>query len=189
MKKISKENFIDCFENIYPFFLATIVTLFYLLLDVEFKDSFEDILSASISFASIMLGFIGVLVALLFSLNRNKMKEYIFRDKHYKTRIRRYFTIPIETGFVFIMISLIMYLRQTLLGIEVLSMFIKYGIEVLSVVWIFTFIWFVVSSYRLMHIVLKIAFKGEQIEERIDILDEDAYREVQEKYAGASMKK
>lgn len=184
MKKGKKELVDTIFEDVYPIGFAILITVGYLGLNIELKDSFEDLLSASIGFASIMLGFLGVLIALLFSLN-GRMKNYIFENEHYKARIKRYFKVPIETGFTFVIISLLMYLRKTLLGFSIFSALMM---NIVKVIWIFIFVWFTAASYRLIHIVLHIAFKDTpqepNSEDEEDKLDEEAYRLAQEQNRG-----
>lgn len=171
----------EAFERLYPLIFSLIITAGYWLLDIEFKDSLSELLSICISFSSILLGFIGVLIALLFSLNKNAVKEYILVNYFYRKRIYCFFTGPLRSGFFLILISLLFYVRNTLSG------FILFRIlwDIIKTAWLFALVYFAASSYRLIRVVLKIAFyKDRETDEdnKEDGYDLEAYRKIQEKH-------
>ena len=83
-KKKSQDRCWDIIEEYYPVALSLVVVLLYYFVDIDFKDDFSELLSASMSFASILIGFLGVLIALLFSLNNNVIRNYILEKNTYK---------------------------------------------------------------------------------------------------------
>lgn len=174
-------------ERLYPSGLAFAVVIIYFLSHVKFRDSFSDILSACLSFCSIMIGFIGVLMALLFSLNKNAIKDFVFKNAHYERLIFVFFRTPIQTGFIFIILSLLLYLRNTLASMTEFQTVMTYLIDTIKTVWIFTFVLFTTSSYRLIRIVLRIVFYKSEVDDdepqEEEQLDTTSYAVLQEKYA------
>ena len=193
-KKKNQDRCWDIIEEYYPVALSLLVVLLYYFVDIDFKDDFSELLSASMSFASILIGFLGVLIALLFSLNNNVIRNYILEENTYKKRMYRYFNIPVITGFLFVILSLTLYLKQTIADIEPLQKIIKYVQEFLNIAWIFLFVFFIASSYRLIKIVLRIAF-AENVNSEVEkaenepVLDMDKYARVQEEYAATKNKR
>jgi len=184
----------DFFEKYCPLMLSLVAALLYLAVDIEFKDNFSELLSASMSFASILIGFLGVLIALLFSLNNNAIRNYILGNSIYKKRMYQYFNIPVITGFMFVILSLALYLKQTIANLDFLHKVIEYVQEIFNIAWIFLFVYFITSSYRLIKIVLRIAFAENvndelQEEENAPALDWEKYSRIQEEYAATKNKK
>ncbi|MBE5951923.1 MAG: hypothetical protein E7260_10090 [Lachnospiraceae bacterium] len=170
-----------------PTIVSLLAVIMYFIIDIEFKDSFETLLSASMSFASILIGFLGVLIALLFSLNNNLIRNYIFQNKMYKTKMHRYFQVPVISGFLFVILSFVMHLKKTIAGIGFLQDVIGFMQELLNAAWVFLLVFFITASYRLIGIVLRIAF-AENVEEMVEVTKEEElnleeYSRLQEEYA------
>lgn len=180
-------------EKYYPFAVAILTAALYYLSDIKFMDSFEDLLSASMGFASILIGFLGVLIALLFSLSNNVIRNYIFKNMEYKKRMYNFFKVPIISGFLFVILSFLLYLRKTIAQIDFFKILIMDLQKIITGVWIFFFILFISSSYRLIKIVLQIAFSEsnneKQLENKEDIYDEKEYNEIKKMYTITNEKK
>lgn len=184
-----KEKRISVIERFYPTFFSCVAVFFYLCVSPPFQDSFSELLSACFSFVSIMLGFIGVLIALLFSLNSNMIKDYVLNDEILKKRIYQFYRAPIYSGFIFILVSLLFYIKNTIYSME-FPEGVSGGIWfIIKLIWIYFLIYFIASSYRIVHIVLHISFydkSDDELEgqEKVQCISEnEEYKKMQEKYA------
>lgn len=187
-----KEKGISLMERFYPSFFSCVAVFLYLCIRPSFQDSFLELLSACLSFVSIILGFIGVLIALLFSLNSNMIKNYILNDEVLKRRIYRFFISPIYSGFVFILVSMLFYMKNTIYGVGLPDKIIAGMWFIAKLIWIYFLIYFITSSHRIVHIVLHISFYDESnVEldgqtERQFTSENEKYKEMQERYSIAS---
>lgn len=170
------------YEECYPFIAALLIVGIYRLADIKLQDSFAELLSACMSFASILIGFLGVLIALLFSLNSNAIRNYIFGDIKYKKKMYRFFRVPVVSGFLFVVLSLLLYLKKTIAQVELLKKIVTEVRMFINLAWIFFLVFFILSSYRLIKIVLQIAFSEriEKIETEEQKYDIEEYNEAKE---------
>lgn len=192
MKRKSKdfnEKRISVMERFYPAFFSCVAVLLYLCIRPSFQDSFSELLSACLSFVSIMLGFIGVLIALLFSLNSNMIKDYVLNDGTLKKRIYRFFISPIYSGFAFILISMLFYIKNTIYSIGLSERVIEGIWLIIKLAWIYFLIYFIASSHRIVYIVLHISFYNKsddeldgQEKEGFDPKNDEEYKRMQEEY-------
>lgn len=156
-------------EEIYPYVIASITSIIAILVivfDIDIIDNVDSILNAVISFTSILIGFIGALFALLFSLENNPIVKHIFKDTHYSKLIKKYFSSSISSGFLAIMFTLVLFFRATLYSI-IDSTFSIYILDIIKVIWVFINTLFALQSYRVIHIIIKIAFRPYEKEEAL----------------------
>lgn len=180
MFKIKKDISL-VWEECYPYFFAILSSIMYGLFKFNIKDDIGTILNAIISFSSIILGFIGVLLALMFSLNDNPIVKYIFENSHYKKLMKRYFKVSITSGFISIALTVLMFLRITIMNIDISFVNMKLIIYILKIGWVFFAVYFPLSSYRLISIILKIAFIQNQSDETINQdMDFDQEKDIKE---------
>lgn len=165
-------------EKYYPYIIATIISLvaiICLVCDMKIKDDIDSILNAVISFASILIGFIGALFALIFSLNENPIVKYVLCNEHYSKLMKQYFKVSINSGFIAILFTVLLFFRNTI-GSFNISGFDFLGIIFgIKIIWIYCVTFFSLSSYRLIYLVLKISFvssgidaEKERMESRVD---------------------
>lgn len=153
------------FEKFYPYAFALLIAILgvlCLILNVKIIDDIDTILNATISFVSIILGFLGALIALIFSLDNNPIVNYIFRNKHYKSLMKCYFKVSINSGFIAILITVIMFFRNTIRNIGFLNINFDLLIDIIKIVWIYYVVLFSLSSYRMINIILKISFTSKE---------------------------
>ena len=99
----------------------------------------------------------------------------------------KFFQVPIISGFLFVVLSLSLYLRKTIAQIECLKKIITNLQEPINVAWVFCLVFFISSSYRLIKLVLQIAFfesTDEEAAENEELeYDVEEYNQVKETYA------
>lgn len=78
---------------------------------IALSQEISKILDAAITFSSIIVGFIGVLLAILFSLKDSTTIRRLFKTRA-EGLLNRYFKESISSGFFLVAISSIMYLAE-----------------------------------------------------------------------------
>jgi len=170
---------INCIIEIwYPFAFSVISLIIYLFLfKTNILDDKDNILNAVVSFSSILIGFIGTLIALLFSLENNLIAKFIFEDEHYKNLMKKYVVKSIRSGFILIVSSLALFFRNTIsslnfinINIQPLNFTITF-LYIIKLIWVFYLPYFGLSSYRIISIITRIAFNNVEPDTKAD--DED----------------
>lgn len=138
----------------------------------------SNLIDAIINFASILLGFLGAILALMFSFNENSFVKYIMTDNFYKGRFKHYFKVSILSGFILVVcsVAMLMHLSITFNMIPV----VKYIFNNLYYLEIFLVSYFVLSSYRIISFVLKCAFMQYDIQEEIYPADKYTKEDLEE---------
>ena len=148
-------------EKWYPFIISLMIVIIYLLFSpVLTFDNLDGILNAIISFTSILLGFIGVLIALIFSLLNLSIVGNIFKSDFHRELMHLYFRRCIQSGFVLIGFTVLLFFRNTITHYLCFKLF-ECDISVLyivKVIWLFLTPYFSLTSYRIITIVLHAAF-------------------------------
>lgn len=149
-------------EECHPLLIALIITVLLVVFarwcDIYFScniKNYEKILDASITFSSIVVGFVGVLLGILISIKETKIVQTLF-TKIRKQLLVRYFKESIFSGIAVIVTSSSLYLIQN----EIWSKLIFY-------IWIFTLIYFMLSSYRIIDILFMIIFQDNSLQDMI----------------------
>jgi hypothetical protein len=159
---------INCIIEIwYPFAFSGIILIIYLFLfRTIILDDKDNILNAVVSFSSILIGFIGTLIALLFSLENNLIAKFIFEDEHYKKLMKSYVVNSIQSGFILIVSSLALFFRNTISSLDFININIQplnftiTLLYIIKLIWVFFLPYFGLSSYRIISIITKIAFNN-----------------------------
>lgn len=167
------------YEKIYPLCLSILSFFISILLipqGVKVPVNFDNILTAAITFISILLGFLSVALSILLSIKDSEIIRFIFKYVE-REKLKRYFQLPIIVGFLYtiLTISLYFYGKYELLRIG----------KIVLCVWISIGIYFLSSSYRVIDIVLSIIFKDPDATEKTpesDVLDPVREHELKEKY-------
>jgi hypothetical protein len=136
-------------EKWYPSVISFIIVIIFLLLKpVLITDNLDSILNAVISFTSILLGFIGVIIG------------DIFKDESHRKLMHIYFKRCIQAGFILIAFTILLFFRNTIMKyFNFQLMQIEFCIiDVIKVGWIFLTPYFSLVSYRIISLVLQAAF-------------------------------
>lgn len=162
-------------EMYYPIIFGLLSAAGYVILGIELKDDSSLILNAIISFTSVIIGFLGVILTLIFGLKDNPLVEFILGNKHYKSLVKYYFKFSIIFGFITILLTIIMFLKNTIRSLSWNNFDLFPLLYVLKTLFVFCVVCFMLSSYRLINIILKIAFmeQREPDEEKMDGNDEE----------------
>lgn len=185
MKKIA-----EIWERYYPFIIAIVFVGVAKVTnpDLCIIDDVDSILNSTISFVSIIIGFLGALVALIFSTD-NKIMKTVIKDGYYSTRMKKFFLRPIQSGFMWVFLSIIFSFRATLQNIfSTNKMDTDSMLRILKLIWLYLSIYFLVSSYRAISIILKITFTGSNTKDDVskttsedELITDEEYEKIKEK--------
>jgi hypothetical protein len=187
--KLINDNIVYITEKWYPFVLSMLLVFFYFIIlkNIKIVDDKDTIINAVLSFASILSGFIGTLVGLLFSLSDNQIVKYIFNDIHYKKLMKVFFIRVFQASLVLILCSIILFFRNTIISIKIQSFTFYSFMELTKVLWLFSLSYFSLSSYRIINIIIKIAFNNnyssnDTNEDEENEFNQEEYDKVREVY-------
>jgi len=143
-------------EKYYPLILSIMFTSFlFLFFDISsLPTNFEKILDVVITFVSIILGFLGVLMSILLTLRDTKLLEEIFK-KIDQNLFKGYFSKSIIDGFLLVILSLLFFFPTLTSKISSFNTKVNF----LLLIWIFSLLYFIISSYRIIDIMMVLIFK------------------------------
>ena len=182
MRKWDKKLII---EKSYPLAISAVVTLIIVGASsgAVLKDDMATAVNAVLVVVSIFLGFIGVLIGLIFAQSDNDILSEVFDSEHLLGLLKKYFMSVYKTGFLLLILSICIFFRNTIDEIiknkfgTILVKFEMLKIEKIMIyLWILFLIWFFLSTYRLVRIVVELIFqkstkKNEDKEETKDYTD------------------
>lgn len=155
MKNLTKGNLGKFSEQAYPIVIAILSFLFILCslygkenYNLLCKSVYDKILDSVISFMSVSIGFVGVLLGILFSIQDSKLVQNLFKHKS-RGLLRQYFVESFVSGMIVIILSIIMYLRN--------SMSDKM-ITIFSCLWVSVVVWSCLSMCRIILLMINIIF-------------------------------
>lgn len=186
-KSIKEFDYNLFLEKWYPSLISVLIVIIYLLFKpVLVADNLDSILNAVISFTSILLGFIGVLITLIFSLINISIVGEIFKDEFHRKQMHNYFRRCIQAGFILIGVTILLFFRNTIsqyLYIQVVQLKICI-IDFIKIGWIFLTPYFSLVSYRIISLVLRAAFEPaiEGQNENTENEDAEDYTDIREKH-------
>ena len=165
MKREKQQDIYAVIEMYYPLifgFLSVVVCYFCTYTKMS---DIGDLLDEIINFASILLGFLGAMLALMFSFNKNPLIIYIMSSDFYKKRLKHYFKVSISSGFVLVVCSIVMLMQLSIdFNMAPIIKFVSGNLYYLEV---FLVVYFISSSYRIISFVLKCAFMQYDIQDEI----------------------
>lgn len=168
-------------ENFYPLVISIIISVACSRVfgNIKIEDDVNSILSAILNFVAIIIGFFGVLISILFGSPINDIIVFVMDDKRYKKLLKRYFFSAIISGFVLILFTIIIFFRSTLDIVladatKQMHFILKYG-------WLFFLVYFSLASYRVISVIMKIAFRDNPIiKEDDEEMDKEKYEKMKE---------
>lgn len=153
-----KQGLIDIWNNSYTYLIPTAIIIIVLSLDdivkiIVVSKALKDVLDSIITFISIGVGLIGVLLTLLITLKKDsKIIIYFFKKANMKS-FRRCIKYNICSGFTTIILSSLMYLSQLDNCITSINNFQKF-ILFIFYIWIWFLFSYLCSTYRFINIIL-----------------------------------
>lgn len=148
-------------EKNYPLILSLVITFFFYVLGFSPKiPGYEKVLDGIISFSSIVLGFLGALLAIILSISKSNVVKHLYNyvgksGGDGKNILFGYFQQSLITGFIVVMLSICMYVVS---NIKNLTIFYK----IMSLGWVLITLFFILSSYRIISILMYTLFKHEE---------------------------
>lgn len=174
------------FENWYPFIFGIIAVFFYLILFRKIQyNNFDSVLNAVISFASIFITFIGALVTLIFSLINREIVKIIFDNYQYKRRLKKYFIRSCQSGFILVGLSICLLVRDSIfkfLSESLIHIIAQVSELIIKCFWVYIFIYFILSSYRIIALMIGIAFSTPRSEYHDETVSIEEINQVRDKY-------
>ena len=134
-----------------PLVMSLIIggVIIFLYKKIELGYSFDNILNNIIVFISIMVGFVGVLMGVLFGLSQNEIIKKFFELIN-PTQLKHYYQASIFSGLIAVIANIIMFLRHSLGAVE------NYFVAVWSVLIVYAFL----TTFRVMHITIYLIFSS-----------------------------
>lgn len=180
MRKASMNKFFKRLEDYMPIMLSVLATVFFAISSIRILDNTDGVMNAIISLTSILLGFIGVIITLLFGLSQSMILSIVFDERYnYQKRLKRFFVVSCCTGFMLLILSILMLFKNTVKSIS--TVWIWY---ILKNSFVFFFVYFLTSSFRLIYIVIELVFLAcTQYDKPNDVHEENIdYTELRDKY-------
>lgn len=188
MKKIAtsckRDPIISIFEQWYPFVIGVLITGIIFTLDI-FPDKIvinNYVLNAIVSLTSILLGFLGVFIALIFSIMNFQVVEIVFKEEHFRIRLRNFFMRACRSGFCLLFSTIMLYFDNSIYkfaSIQILNMKITLY-SIIKYLWCFLIIYFCLSTYQVISIVIKMAFTEKKKNDKEDAQND--YSELRDKH-------
>lgn len=143
----------------------------------DFNGTFDRILDSSVVFASIIVGFSGVLMGILFSISERRIMKSFFRG-YAKSKMKTYFGRNILAGLLLVFISLGLYMRDYFMD--------NMGGGI-AFVWLFLLLYVLSSAYRIISIMMHVLFSldddNENAEPKAVRMDSSQAADLEKKYA------
>lgn len=173
-KKLSIEKHLPISLAIMTFILLV------LCVHINIEKYLDNLISTTITFSSIIVGFVGVLLAVLFSLRATITVEALFRNRK-QGELKRFFKRCIISGVLVVCISIVLYLR------DMLNIHIVWNITVVGLIeafWGATIVYLLVATYILLDIIMCIIFNDlptEQVDS--NKVSEDKKKDLQQRHS------
>lgn len=155
-------------ERIYPLTLSVVIGSVILLCGLKPNiQGFEKILDGIITFSSIVVGFLGALLAIILSLSETKVVKYVYTYTSYRTKkivFLVYCKQAIYFGFACVLLSISMYLLKDK---KVLTTFQ----ELAFYAWVYMSLMFIGSSIRIINLLMLILSKASKEQMKLKKLD------------------
>lgn len=133
------------------FIFGLVVTSLAYLIGFNHKVSnFDKVLDGSITFSSIVVGFLAALLGILMSIRDTEIVKELFRQKEMGT-LKFYFNEALLLGFATVILSGVLHVIRQKEGLVVGTTFYA---------WCVVLFWFIGSTYRIVNILMNIFFKS-----------------------------
>lgn len=157
-----------------PLIVAFACFIFGLMFSLEkglvLGPEFDNILNAVITFASISVGFLGVLLGVLFSMNSESVKKFLAIDRA-KRLTKKYFVSALLSGTAVVVLGMLLFVRENFS--TPIKAFDEAGIIVLSwkelvfCLWLSVTVYLFLTTYRIINAMMQILFNHNEKDEEI----------------------
>lgn len=141
--------------------IISIVFTSLIVMNVELTNlppKFDNILNGVITFSSILIGFIGVLISILLTIKDSNLIRELFKKVQGKI-LKKYFKFSLISGFLVVLFSLILYFNN-----RPIFIYKEKQIDISIILWTLFLSYFAMSSLRIIDIMMHIIFKDHNIE-------------------------
>ncbi|MCY9508549.1 hypothetical protein M5W68_20575 [Paenibacillus larvae] len=147
--KSSKGGIGKVLSLIYPSMIALVCTTIAIKYKVTYKlPNFDKVLDGSITFSSIVVGFLGALLGILISIKDSEIVDKIFRSNE-RTTLKIFFYEPFLLGVFVVVTSAFMH---------VLRAYDTLFSGLIFYIWLFLTIWFFPSTFRVVNTFMSVFF-------------------------------
>lgn len=143
-------------ERTYPHIIALVITIVLKCLSFEPLNSLQvdSLVDGIVTLDSIIIGFLGAIIPVIISMkNESKIVRYIF-DRDSEGLFKKYILETIAYGLFDVCVSLSIYMRDII--------HFDKGVKLLSLLFMYMFFLFVLSTYRSMSSMLKLLFVDDE---------------------------
>ena len=130
---------------------VVVFTLKYLLYkEVVFSSGFDNVLNAVITFSSITVGFLGVLLGIMFSLNSSKSISLFMNKEKANHQVKKYFYAAILSGFSVTVLGVLLFVREKLDFAVCSKLPIFSWADFLFTIWLGLSMYMITTTYRII---------------------------------------
>jgi len=155
-------------ERLHPIIISvsTLALLFILFLVVPCNifpfasSAFDNVIGVIVTSTSILIGFIGVLLALLVGVRESALMVELFKIKD-RGLLKKYFSSTIMSGFFLLILSILLYLRDWVNLLYISESFYTYNL--LVILWVSLIVYVVLVARRIVNIMMVILFKSDKL--------------------------
>lgn len=142
-------------ERIYPHIISTIIVV--ILISISFdpikSKKIDSLVEGIVTLDSIIIGFMGAIIPVILSMkNESKLVKYVF-EKDDEGLFKKYLSETIAYGLVDVCVSLLIYIRDIITN--------RLALKVVSIIFIYAFFTFILSTYRSLSCMLKLIFSDD----------------------------
>lgn len=144
-------------ERIYPHVIAIsfVIILKKAAINPINSNKIDSLIDGIITLDSIIIGFMGAIIPVILSMkNESKLVKYVF-DRDKDGLFKKYISETIAYGLADICISLSVYIRDILINVHIMKW--------IKILFVYTFILFIVATYRSMSCMLKLIFTQDSL--------------------------
>ena len=136
-----------------------------------------------VTFSSILVGFVGVLLGLLASIKDTPVVAKLFKQKEIGI-LKGYFSASIISGVMLVFFSIVLFLRDFIESLKLLGLLNFSVYNLLVAVWFSLIIYVILSTWRIINIMMHILFSNREDIDKVDsiVMDKNKARELQERF-------
>lgn len=155
-----KNKILYAWERVYPHVIAISLVIILKKAAIEPTNSskIDSLIDGIITLDSIIIGFMGTIIPVILSMkNESKLVKYVF-DRDKDGLFKKYISETIAYGLADICISLSVYIRDVVTNVHI--------IKWIKILFVYTFILFIVATYRSMSCMLRLIFTEDSLIEQ-----------------------
>lgn len=133
---------------------------------LQLGNEIDNIINAVITFASIIVGFLGVFIGILFGMGTSESISLLLEKE--SGRVKRYFIEPLISGMLVILFGTLLYVREK----------ISFA-DIITALWTGLIIYLIASSFRIINSMMYILFQHRKVDKTLENKDAKTSPEVE----------